>query len=218
MFRKILSLSALALIAPTLVGYAVADDWVPPDFRSEVHFFEEIIGNGGYESATALGNEQVVEGHTTFITMAMTPPKTFNIEGFVSCDYGVFGIRFGVPPSFQRAFVECRVGEHVYATPDGYPPPSSSSSMSPTGALYPVTDPQGRTWVTEEFAYATTRVTASGEVQDVTAYVWRVPVSGDALTTGSGESYNFAMKLPRARLVELGTDTVRVHPSVALFN
>ncbi len=217
MFRKILVFSALALIAPSLVGFAVADEgYIPPEFESEAHLFEEIMGGGTHEGDSALGNEQVVEGHTTFITMAMRPPRTFNIEGYVTCEYGVFGIHFGLPPTFERAVLECRIGNRVYATPDGYSAPPSSQAATPTGRYFPVVDPQGRTWLTEEVQYQGTRVGPDGTMESVTAYAWRVEPSRDMLTTVNGNDYNFAMKIPQDRLDELGVKGVVLYPERAL--
>lgn len=157
--------------------------------------------------------EEVVEGHTTFVTIQRTAKAVeqdghLNITGFVSCTYGVdanHSFAAGavpVPRRVNRAWVDCGHGTRVVVSP-GLAATSSAGPMTPTGRLVPVETPSGERGFAEEFVFAVTEEAWDGTLVSHDRYAWATPVF-PAWVHHDGTVKNFWMPLPLDRLEAMG--------------
>lgn len=167
--------------------------------------------------ADAFKEEQLVEGHTVFITLDIEvrfneTNGSVNVTGFVECSHEVSWTGPGVgtpvgtvfmPGHIDRAGAECRAGERVFATPDPFfEPDVQSSAMMPTGVMFPITTPAGDEGYVEEFAFTLVRMDQWGDVSERTLYAYAAPIFAPWLHE-DGRPKSFVVSLPRERLVEM---------------
>lgn len=171
-------------------------------------------------------DEQVVEGHTTFVTLDIRvwhnrTEGTLNITGRVECTHEVrerhwelpipFVGNAPVPYKIDRAGAECKYGEEVYATPDPFfdPGTAHATPLQPTGRFFSFRTPAGEEAYAREHSF--TLITDDGwtRPQEKTYYAYSTPVLKPWIHT-DGRPKNFIVPLPEDRLAEMGVDHFQV--------
>lgn len=165
--------------------------------------------------------EQVVEGHTTWLTIdirleANVTNASIDITGMVECNHNVSArgpVVFGVPifNRVDRASAECRVGETVFVTPDPFYDSDNTytSAMTPTGTIYPFTTPSGESGYAEEFQFFTIHEDIYGEPVREDYYAWSVPIYEPWIHT-DGRPKAWTCPLPVDKLREMGVSDFTV--------
>lgn len=175
--------------------------------------------------------EQVVEGHTTFVTIEAevngTPVNgTVTVDGFVSCthhgevtDSGGYWLNtpFGTvfvpyPTGVKDVNVECHVGERVIITPTAYCTVTgdfqcgSNDTNLPllfaTGNIFPFTTPTGESAYAEEYSFDRVVDDGIGGLMTKTYYAWATPILVPWLDD-SGAPQNMRLPMPTERLAEM---------------
>lgn len=175
----------------------------------------------GTPMSGVLAGEQLVEGHTTFVTLEMVTEAqplegNLTIDGFARCEHhGEIAYSWwnGIPypTRIGGANAECHVGERVVVTPTLYctltgPPDCSlspstwSPRMRPTGDIIPFATPRGESAYAEELTF---------EHGGQDYYAWVVPVLSP-WTGVDGLEKNIRAPLPLDRLAQMGVDDFRV--------
>lgn len=169
-----------------------------------------------------LVGEQLVEGHTTFVTLEMVTSAeklegNLTIEGFLNCQhYGEASYSWWmgvpIPTRVDNVHAECHVGERVVVTPSIYCTlsgnpncsmaisPPAAPTMRPTGRLLPFETPSGERGFAEELVFT---MNVQGEERDYNA--WATPVF-ESWTGENGNPKNFMMPIPRAKFHAMGED------------
>jgi hypothetical protein len=175
----------------------------------------------GTPMSGVLGGEQLVEGHTTFVTLEMVTEVqplegNLTIDGFARCEHHgelTYSWWNGIPypTTVGGVNAECHVGERVVVTPTLYctltgPPDCSvapgawTPAMRPTGDIIPFGTPTGERAYAEELTFV---------VDGRDYYAWVVPVL-DPWTGVDGGTKNIRAPLPLDRLADMGLDDFRV--------
>jgi hypothetical protein len=171
-----------------------------------------------------LVGEQVVEGHTTFVTLdavEKAKPVTGNItlQGFVQCtDYGnatyswitVFGHPIPYPTRVDDVHVRCSVGQTVIVTPSVYceidgPPKCGSNdppALRPDGDVLPFQGPQGEDEYAVEYSFTKLADDGQGGSTERTYYAWATPIL-DPFVGEDGLARNMVLPIPEERLGEM---------------
>lgn len=162
--------------------------------------------------------EQLVEGHTVFVVVDIEiqlnlTNSSVNVTGFVECSHEVSwqGPMVGTPVGnvpfpgrIDRAGAECRAGERVFATPDPFfDPDTSSMAMTPTGVVLPITTPSGEPGFVEEYSFTLVQHDSWGDTTERTLYAYAAPIYAPWMHT-DGRPKSFVVSLPYARLEEMG--------------
>lgn len=172
-----------------------------------------------------LTEEQLVEGHTTFVTIERSPiaevkPGEWNITGFLRCEFvaeGEHSFLLGVvpvPTRVERAGVECENGARVIVKP-GTSLASAEGPMAPTGRLLEIRTPHGMRSYAEEFVYTVTEEQPDGTFVARDRYAWSAPVF-PPWADADGSVRNFWMPIPADRVDEMGVADFEVIPEVSL--
>lgn len=218
-FRMLAIAGALALLIPVGV---LAD---PPQPSDEVEAAADLVADvtdiqllkpksAPTPGSWKLHGEQLVEGHTTFVTLDVVTQAdklegNLTIEGFLNCQhygeaYYTWWLGLPLPTRVENVHAECHVGERLVVTPSIYCtlnnnpgcamalPPPSAASMRPTGRLLPFDTPAGDHAFAEELVFT---MVVGGEERDYSA--WATPV----LKSWEGENglpKNFMLPIPRS--------------------
>lgn len=228
------ALAAALLLVPT--GWGLAQDafdtlesmWDDPEdaveYSSEVSAWVENVTFADppaeYEYPPwNLTGEQLVEGHTTFVTIERTPVQKIregylNITGYLQCAV-VFNethrFAFGfvpVPTQINEAGVDCGDGARVVISP-GLSATSSAGPYAPTGDWIELETPDGQTAYAEEFVFTANTVLPDGTLDAREYYAWATPVF-PPWVHHDGTVKNFWMPLPLDRLEAMGVTDFRV--------
>lgn len=232
--NRTFALASALLLAP--FGWGLAQDvWDEPEeyleYSSQVAAYVENVTFADPPKQYVypdwnLSEEQLVEGHTTFVTIERSPievetPGEFNISGFLRCEYVVEGetsFLLGivpVPTRVDRAGVECENGARVIVKP-GSSLASAEGPMAPTGRLLEIQTPHGFQSYAEEFVYTVTEPQPDGTYVAVDRYAWSAPVF-PPFVHHDGSLHNFWMPIPTDRLEEMGVSEFEVIPEVSLL-
>lgn len=173
--------------------------------------------------------EQLVEGHSTFVTMDVTATRKavegfVNVTGMVECEhsgnvtttpYGVWVPPFGyvdVPflTGVKDVYLRCHVEERVVATPTIYcqvsgdwdceAPSAMAPLMVPTGRVFPFLAPDGQAGTVEELAFS---ATPEGESEPRTFYAYSFPILRPWQDLDDGAFRNFWAPVPYDALYEM---------------
>lgn len=136
--------------------------------------------------AAEQGDEEVVEGHTTYTTIVADAPESISVIGDVRCHFEVLDVTFTVPPTVGNADADCSADVTVFGSLLGAPDPTKQD-LDPTGRVLEVEGPQGITWTTTEWTY---------EADGGTWPAWTTDVGDRRVDPDSGRSYRFAMGVP----------------------
>jgi hypothetical protein len=175
---------------------------------------EKVYDPGSYHEA-----EQLVEGHTVFVTLDVTyaynqSNGTVDIMGMVDCSANVkySGPTFlGIPLPERVDSVQagCRVDEYVIVTPDPFDDPPLAAA-TPTGRLLPFQVPGVGGGYAEELQYPVQVQGPDGAGRTATFYAWKVPI-WQPWTDDHGRPKDFYAPLPEDRLAEMGVRDFRVY-------
>lgn len=165
--------------------------------------------------------EQLVEGHTVFVTIETTGNVTVQewnvtVDGHVECRHHgeIKGSWWnGVPfvTGAEHVRVECHVGERVVFTPSVYciatgdptcPNATPSLPMVATGVILPFTTPTGEQGYVEELSFVNHETDAWGHPVEKTYYAYATPVFAPWITD-EGQLQNFRTLIPVDRLREM---------------
>lgn len=173
--------------------------------------------------------EQLVEGHSTFVTMDVTATRKavegfVNISGSIHCEryvnytdspYGVwtpFGeVSVPVPTGVNEVYARCQTEDRVVSTPTIYckvsgdwdceaPAASSMPLMVPTGRVFPFLAPDGQAGTVEELAFT---ATPEGEAEPRTFYAYSFPILRPWQDLDDGAFRNFWAPIPYDALYEM---------------
>lgn len=166
--------------------------------------------------------EQLVEGHTTFLTLDIAVERerknaSIDIEGYVRCEHRArvnFTYLGAVPfPTYvDYAGSECRVGEQVVIVPDPFLDWSASyvSPLQPTGRLLEFTAPNGERAYMEELTFHTLdHDDGWAEPLRRDYYAWTTPIF-PPWVSDDGRLRSFYAPLPEDRLLEMGVEDFQV--------
>jgi hypothetical protein len=223
------ALAAALLLTPAAYGWAegVADDmwniWTEPEdyieysgrvsgYVENITFADPPPPRHEYPPSN-LTREQLVEGHTTFVTLQRTPKAieregNVNITGYLNCQYGVdantsFLLGFvPVPRTINHAWVDCGNGARVVITP-GLAATQSASPLTPTGTYIPCETPDGQQGYAEELVFTANEALPDGTLMAREYHAWATPVM-TTWTHHDGTTKNFWMPLPRDKLEAMG--------------
>lgn len=209
--------AALFLAVPVGIGATqnpVLDLWAEGSaIISDVELFDP-PRKKVYDDWQFVKPEQVVEGHTTFVTIEMVAryenvTGNVTIDGVVHCeDHVEYEAWYNlVPTRVKRAQAECYAGQRVVVTPDPFSgDPGSLRDLAenppiyrPTGSVYPILTPDGQMGYVEELSF---------DHLGRTYFAWATPVFQD--WTWNGKTKNFIAPLPVERLLWNDADDYRV--------
>ncbi len=169
------------------------------------------------------GQEQLVEGHTTFYTIQRTTTfdedkGEYNVTALLTCRAVARGETdswFGLvrlPSTVDEAGVECEGGMRVIVSPSMIHSPSSQVSPPvPTGNRIPFIAPSGETGIMEEFVQTVNVEHADGTTEARDVYVWSTPVL-TPWVQADGKVKNIWAPIPKDRLAEMGEDRFTMTP------
>lgn len=166
--------------------------------------------------------EQLVEGHTTFVTLDIEVEReqkngTIDIEGYIRCEHKArvnftyLGGYVPFPTYVDYAGSECRAGEQVVIVPDPFVSTSSAfvSPLQPTGRILTFTAPNGQSAYMEELTFHTLDSDDWGEPVRRDYYAWTSPIL-PAWISHDGRPKSFFAPLPEDRLREMGVEHFQV--------
>lgn len=203
-WRMIALAAALLLIVPVGIGTAqdpILDLWGEASAIIQDVELIEPPRKKTYNDSDFIEPEQLVEGHTVFVTIDLQPQyenvsAEVDIGGYVSCEHHVAyeAMLYVVPTNIREAQVECAFGERVVVTPDPFSGDPGSlddtgALYTPTGQVFPFTVPGGQSGYLEELVF-------EHEGRDYLA--WATPVLRP-FETAQGTK-NFYAPLPLAGL------------------
>jgi len=184
---------------------------------SNLHILDPAV-NGTPINAGVM-HEQLVEGHTTFVTIDVVVNGTevrgnVTVDGYVHCegqtslDYSWWG-GIPYPTSFGGGLGECRVGGRVVITPTLYctvvgdfqcsANNTNLPLMQPTGNVYPFTSPTSESAYVEEYSFQRTTDDGFGGLVTTTYYAWATPILMPWVNE-QGEAQNMIVPIPGERL------------------
>ena len=171
--------------------------------------------------------ENLVEGHTVFVTMDIAAEATpveghIEVEGYVHCEheanttqtsYYLLGVPVPVVSSVNYVRARCDVYEGLVATPTIYcqvtgdwdcDPPAFGAApvMVPTGTILPFVTPDGQQAEAEELTFV---ATPPGEDAPRSFYAYRVPILLPWVDAEDGLARNMHIPIPYDRLFEMDT-------------
>jgi hypothetical protein len=169
--------------------------------------------------------EELVEGHTVFVTLENIGNATPMIEnitgnGFVQCDthyeitkswVNVLGQWVPYPTDVNDVYAECSFGSTVIITPSVYCDlendprcgvDDSAPTMRPDGNYYPFTTPDGQSGYVKEYAFQL----EDGAGGARTYYAWATPILHPWIDATDGTAQNIQFELPADKLDEMGLD------------
>lgn len=186
---------------------------------SNIHLLEPQVN--GSPINVGVMPEQVVEGHTTFVTIEARVNATkvegnVTVDGFVNCEYHgeatTSGKLLGLLPyvtGVKDVNVHCHVGDRVIITPTLYCQVmgnfqcGSSTAhfplLTPTGNVYPFTSPTGQAAYIEEYQFERTMDDGYGGLMTTTYYAWATPILTPWLDE-HGHAQNMMLPMPGDRL------------------
>lgn len=199
---------------------------------SNIHLLDPAM-NGTPVNVGAMP-EQVVEGHTTFVTLEVAVNGTqvqgnITVDGYVECDkhvdvgtsggFFVGGYFVPYPTGVNDAHVACHVGERVIITPTVYCTVmgdfqcGANNTNIPlllrTGNVYPFTSPLGQSAYVEEYSFQKTTDDGQGSLVTTTYYAWATPILMPWVNE-QGQAQNMMLPIPSERLAAMpGVDHFR---------
>lgn len=169
------------------------------------------------------GPEQLVEGHTVFVTwdiplIRQVQNWSADVVGYVECTdhVNVSGEKvLGLPiwpTEIHEAHVECAFGDTVVMTPDPFWDSAdttgsaySVSPAGPTGRRLPFDTPMGVPMEAIEHEYLVYGTDWLGNDFARVQYAWEVPII-ESWTHTDGKPRNFYCPIPEEKLVEMGLE------------
>lgn len=136
--------------------------------------------------AAEQGDQEIVEGHTTYTTIVADEPRSISVIGDVRCHFEVLDVTFTVPPTVGNVDADCAADLLVFGSLLEAPDPTAQD-LEKTGRTLEVEGPQGLTWTTTEWTYE-----ADGE----TWRAWTTDVGDRRVDPESGDTYRFAIGVP----------------------
>ncbi|HUR67935.1 MAG TPA: hypothetical protein VM370_01715 [Candidatus Thermoplasmatota archaeon] len=227
---------AVAILVGIPIAFALADNGIPDVDGGEIVNFGlgeaatvtdlALIQPPGeyFTNDSMLRPEQLVEGHTVFLTMDIVLEKrvknfTQELVGNVTCEFHeqgsgeFFGGIVPVPSHFDELHEECHAAGMGFVTPDPFIDSDDQTligaTLTPTGNTPTVTAPNGEETQVTEYSYDITTENWLGEQQTRHLYAWSAPVL-DPWTHSDGRTMNWYCPIPEERLVEMGLRHFRV--------
>lgn len=178
-----------------------------------------------YDPASFREKENLVEGHTVFVTIDLEyrfnqTNGTIDIMALVECKANtrftgpVYSLPFGlgevtIPNRVEEAHAECRVHDEVIVSPDPFQNPPLARP-TPTGRDVPFNAPNGQPAVAREYSYPVRIDMPDGTARYETFYAYGAPLM-EPWVDHQGRLKSFFCPLPEDRLVEMGVSDYQVY-------
>lgn len=221
---------ALAAALAFFIPLGVAGDPGDEVFSYAAHIVAELTDIDGIPieintnpGVAPLETEQLVEGHTTYVTMNVVKPppppqRELNVVGLVECRYEILGVDFPVPTHVDRVFLECNVGGSIFFTPSTSSMVASRDLLVPTGWERVVHTPKSRLPVlVTEYEYLSIERNEFGEIVERTSYAWETQIVPPETNPHTGKTYNFVGAINLERMYDLRLDRLQMYTAEELF-